>query len=269
MSKRSILNLTSEKKRDKMLSYTNSTATAQSGGTAYGIQPAIVTGGSQFPAVFVWCATARDNNRNNTTNPGTKFDQATRTASSCYMVGLKEKLEVQVTDGLPWQWRRICFTLKGGNTLNGTLPGPSTSFATSIETSSGYVRALNQLGASLRNNFYGQLFQGSESIDWQDPLIAKVDTKRVTLKYDKTITIASGNEAGVIRAYSRYHPMKHNLEYDDDESGGGMVAAGYSVDSKVGMGDYWVIDIFRPRAGSSSSNQLSFSTESTLYWHEK
>lgn len=270
MSKRSILNVTSEKKRDKMLVYTNSTSTSQSGGTTYSTNPAIITGGTSVPACFIWCATARDNVTNLTTpTKGTKFDKATRTSSSCYMVGLKEALEIQVADGLPWQWRRICFTYKGNATLNSYLPTSSTSFAPSLEVSSGYVRLLNQIPTANRATFEALLFQGVQGSDWGDQMTAKVDTERVSVKYDKTITIASGNEDGVIRKYNRWHSMGHNLEYDDDENGGQMSASGYSVESRRGMGDYWVVDYFRPRVGSSSSNQMLFNAESTLYWHEK
>lgn len=270
MSKKAILNITSEKKRDKMLTYTNSSSSSQSGSTTYAVTPAIVTGGSSTPACFVWCATGRDNVTNlGAPTKGTKYDQATRSASSCFMVGLKEALEVQVADGLPWQWRRICFTYKGGASLLGAIPAPSTSFSASLEVSSGYVRLMNQLPTVSRPSFEALLFQGAQGLDWNDQMTAKVDNERITLKYDKTITIASGNEDGVIRKYSRFHPMRHNLEYDDDESGGQMVASGFSVNSKKGMGDYWVIDYFRPRAGSTSSNQLLFNAESTLYWHER
>ena len=270
MSKKRILNITSLKKRDKMLSYTNSTSTSQSGSATYAQAPAIVTGGTSIPAMFIWSSTARDNVKQlPNPQPGTKFDASTRTASSCYMVGLKERLEIQVADGLPWQWRRICFTFKGGPTAAGFLPVASTGFSPDLETSVGYVRLLNQLPPANRATFYSLLFQGVEATDWNDPLTAKLDTQRITVKYDKVCSIASGNEEGLIRQYSRYHPMGHNLEYDDDESGGSMTTSKYSVSGKVGMGDYWVVDFFRPRVGSTSSNQLLFNAESTLYWHEK
>ena len=100
-------------------------------------------------------------------------------------------------------------------------------------------------------------------------MMAKVDSERLTVKYDKTITLASGNEDGFIRKYPRYHRMGKNLVYSDDETGGTQTQSQFSVQAKAGMGDYWVVDIFRPRAGSTPSNQLIFSTESTLYWHEK
>lgn len=270
MSKKTILNISSEKKRDKMMTYTNTTAAAQTGGTTYATTPAIIVGGSSTPYVAAYCATARDNiTVSGGGAKGTKFDASTRTASSCYMVGLKECIEIQVADGLPWQWRRICFTYKGSQTLNGNLPVPSGSFSPALLTSSGYVRVINGLTQSQQNNMFALLFQGSLNADWADPLTAKVDTERVSLKYDKVCTVASGNEQGVIRKYNRWHPMRKNLMYDEDELGGTTSGVAYSVNSRIGMGDYWVIDIIKPRVGSSATNQLLFNAESTLYWHEK
>lgn len=272
MSRRSILNTTSEKKRDKLLPYSNSTSSSQSGSATYTINPAVLTGGSSDPALFVWCATARDNTISSTGGRGTKFDQATRTSSTCYMVGLSEHIQIQCSDGLPWEWRRVCFTAKAGATLDRTLTlgtAAGSAYATALETNSGWVRLLNQILLTDRTAFYGLFFQGVQNTDWTDPLMAKVDSERLTVKYDKTITLASGNEEGFIRKYARYHPMGKNLVYADDEAGGTQVQSSFSVQAKAGMGDYWVVDFFRPRSGSTAANQLIFSTESTLYWHEK
>lgn len=269
MSKRRILDVTSEKKRDKMLTYTNSTGSSQSGGTTYTQDPAILTGGSATPRTFVWCATARDNTVNSGGRLGNKFDVATRTASNCYMVGLKESIAIQCADGLPWQWRRICFTYKGSFNLRGYLPSSAAGFYPAVETGNGYARVLNQLTGPQLETFMQLVMRGAQNVDWVDHMNAKTDTQRISVMYDKTITIASGNEDGVIRKYNRWHAMGHNLVYDDDEKSGSIEPLSYSVESKVGMGDYWVVDIFKPRVGSTSSNQMLFNCESTLYWHEK
>lgn len=271
MTKRSILNTTSRKKRDTMAYYTNSTASSQTGGSAYTQAPAIVTGGSGTPACFLWCSTSRDYTINNGGTTGTVDDQATRTAQACYMRGLKESIEVQVADGLPWQWRRICFTAKGLQTLFATTTG----FSLSVEASTGFQRVLNQVpgdsatATSLRAVIEALLFKGAYAKDWLDPMTARTDSNRLTIKYDKTITIASGNEDGCIRSYSRWHGMNKTLVYNDDESGGDEVGALYSTLGKAGMGDYYVMDYFRPRTGSAASNQLSYAPSATLYWHER
>lgn len=270
MTKRSILNVTSEKKRDTMLQLTNIQRTApQDGPETYVTAPAIIRGGDSANFTMLWCATARDNETNVTGSPGNKFDASTRTASSCYMVGLKENVEIQVLDGLPWQWRRICFTAKAGSTLDGllTVSAIQPAYTPVTQTSAGYQRVLNAIPDP--TPFYGLIFQGGQNVDWSNPITAKLDNERITVKYDKTVSIASGNEEGVLRKYSRYHPMGHNLEYNDDEQGGTTLANQFSVTSKRGMGDYWICDIILPRVGSNNDNLMTFGTESTLYWHER
>lgn len=254
-----------------MLTYTNSTSSAQTGSTTYAADvPAIITGGQgvNSAAAFLWCATARDNTTSNANGRGTQFDQSTRTSSTPYMIGLKEAIEIQVSTGMPWQWRRICFTVKGSLGLTQT-----TSFALSTETSSGYVRVLNQFpgdpGGGQGYILYERLFRGQNTVDWNDVMTAKVDNTRVTLKYDKTCSLASGNEDGFIRKYNRWHDMHKTLVYNDDELGGVTNAQSFSTTGKAGMGDYYVLDLFRARTGSTTSDQLSFRPESTLYWHEK
>lgn len=254
-----------------MLTYTNSTAASQSGGTTYSSDvSAIVTGGQGVngAATFLWCATARDNTVSNSGTKGTKYDVSTRTSSACYMVGLKESIEIQVSNGMPWQWRRICFTMKG--TLGLTQ---NTGFAQSFETSNGYVRVLNQVsgepGGGQQYTLFERLFKGQNTVDWNDVMTAKVDKSRVTLRYDKTCSLASGNDDGLIRKYSRWHDMHKTLVYNDDELGGATNAQSYSTLGRAGMGDYYVLDLFRARTGATSADQITFRPEATLYWHER
>lgn len=271
MTKRRILNVTSIKKRDTMLTYTNSTAASQSGSTTYSSSvPAIVTGGQTVngAATFLWCATARDNTISNANTPGTAFNLATRTSTTPFMIGLKEAIEIQVSSGMPWQWRRICFTFKGPL---GLTYDTGTSIAT--ETSAGWVRVLNQIagdpGGGQQYILFEKLFKGQNTVDWNDVMTAKVDNTRVTLRYDSTCSLASGNEDGFIRKYKRWHDMHKTLVYDDDELGGGTNARTLSTEGKPGMGDYYVVDLFRARTGATTSDLLSFRPEATLYWHEK
>lgn len=263
--------MTSTKKRDNMLAYTNVTADTNNGGATYRSDvPAILTGGQGVNAarVLLWCATARDNTTSSSNVKGTQFDLAARTSTTPYMVGLKEAIEIQVSTGMPWQWRRICFTYKGPLGLT-----YSTTQAVATETSNGYVRVVNDItgdaGGGQQYILFEKLFKGQNTVDWNDVMTAKVDNTRVSLKYDKTCTLASGNEDGFIRKYNRWHSMRKTLVYNDDELGGGQAAQQFSTQGRAGMGDYYVLDIFRARTGSTASDQLSFRPEATLYWHER
>lgn len=266
-SRKSVLNLTSRKKRDTLLNYSNITASAPTGSLVYTSAPATLTGGSVVPSMILWCATGRDATASDT-RFGTVIDKATRSSSTCFMRGLSENIEIQISDGMPWQWRRICFTYKG---LPTRVPSPAEDgFFYATETNDGFRRVLNQPSGVTRDNIMELLFRGARSVDWQTEMLAPVDTERVTLKYDKTITIASGNDDGSIRKYKRWHGMNQNLVYDDEETGGDTNSGHYySVQSKPGMGDYFVADFLIPRVGSTTANQLLFGTTSTLYWHEK
>lgn len=266
--------MTSQKKRDTMMCWSNSTNASQSGSTTFNPYPATVNGGlaESTVACFYWCATQRDNTQGSGGGVGTKFNKATRTSSNPYMVGLSEKIEIQCNTGMPWQWRRICFTMKG----NPLVPNNSAagSFITSAtETSNGYMRLMNQVpGNPGQNPMYGlmvPIFRGQVGSDWVDPMVAPTDNSRVTIKYDKTITLASGNEDGFIRRFSRWHPMKKTLVYDDDETGGAQSPQSLSTLGKAGMGDYYIIDMFRARQGSATTDQLTVRPEATLYWHER
>jgi len=262
-----------------MLMTTNITETAQLGSNAYLNQPALFNGVPAQPGVnpvqypMVWCATARERTVGaGAPLDGTVGDQATRTSMICYMRGLSEHIEIQVADGVPWQWRRICFTSRGlirqaslgESTVNGS------GFLYSLLSTAGTQRVMNMLpGSGNVAAFEAILFKGAKGQDWTDPMLAKVDNLRVDLKYDKTITIASGNEDGVIRKYKRWHPMNKNLVYDDDENGGSYNDTRFSVTDKRGLGDYYVVDYFVPRVGAATTNRLRVGMNSTLYWHEK
>lgn len=268
MSKRGILNFTSRKKRDTMLNYTNITPAAQAGSTTYSRQAAVITGAVAGETIkpIVWCATGRQMDTGSTSGRGNITDVSTRTASTCFMRGISEHIEIQVNDNLPWQWRRICFTYKG---FNASLP-TVTNFFQAVLTSNGVARVLNQVpNNAYRDTLNGLVFKGRAGVDWDNVMIAPVDNSRVTVKYDRTRTIASGNEGGVIRKYKLWHGMNKNLVYDDDENGGDEDVQYFSTQGKAGMGDYIICDWFLPRSGSSTSNQLSFAVTASLYWHEK
>lgn len=266
MSRRSILNMTSRKKRDTMQNYTNILATSQAGGTQYNTSPSVINGSVPVPYPVVWVATGRQMDLSSTGGRGNTTDEATRTSTSTYMRGLSEKIEIQVVDGLPWQWRRICFTYKG---INNLLPS-TTGFRTATLSSVGVVRTSNMVpNDTYLGTLEGLIFRGKKFNDWSDAMTAPLDTSRITVKYDKTRTIASNNEDGCIRKFSLWHPMNKSLVYDDDENGGDEDVQYFSVQSKIGMGDYIVVDYFRPRSGATTTNQISFNPTASLYWHEK
>lgn len=246
-----------------MLVSTNTTASTPAGGTTFTNSTAVLVGGNTY--IFPWVATARDNTIG--TASGNVFNTADRTATTCYMRGLKERIQIQTNTGMPWQWRRICFTMKGDdiNAWN------ETAYKLQQETSNGWARVVSNTGTA--SNLYTYmmplLFKGAQGVDWNNPFNAKTDNSRLSIKYDKTTAIRCGNSNGMMKEYIRWHPMNKNLVYDDDENGEKEDEAIYSVDGKRGMGDYYVVDIIAAGSGSTSTDQLSFNPSATLYWHER
>lgn len=256
-----------------MLPWTNLTNASQ-GGTTYLDSAAVINATTSsdpnvnHPVVLLWCATARDLDDANG-NANLRVNEAQRTATSPYMVGLREKVEIQLSSGLPWQWRRICFTYKG------PLPGSdsSTSFFPYVELSNGYRRVVNAVQGNRNTgqtySLFELLFAGQNASDWIDPMVAKTDQSRVTIKYDKTRTLSAGNDRGYIRKFNFFHGMGSTLMYNDDEVGSGTASSRLSVNSKPGMGDFYVVDLIRSRFGGATTDQMIFGPSATLYWHEK
>lgn len=265
MSKRSILNTTSRKKRNGMLSLTTTPA---SGGGNIPITggPAIVQA-SAGTQVFLWNSTAQSLDASSVIP-----NQASRTATSCYMRGLSEHLRISTSTGLPWFHRRVCFTTK--LTLNSAInAGATIPRVTFFDSANGIERLWFNMS---RNNdtadqetLYGYLFRGQNGADWTDPIVAPTDPTRVTVRFDKTWTYRSGNTVGTVKETKLWHGMNKTLVYDDDESGEAESQSYYSTSAKPGMGNYFVVDIFSPLPGGSTSDLLRVDANSTLYWHER
>jgi len=267
-NKRQLLNITSTKKRDTLRQWVNTTNTGAAR-ASFTPTPAFVNGGTG--GVFIWCPTARDMT-DSTGAPNTVTSAMQRTATTCFMRGLSERVDIQTSSALPWKWRRICFTFKDYTMLN-TGTAATLQYPGYLESSDGYARAW--LNAQVNNDgpaltaFQEIVFQGKQNVDWSDFILAKVDTRRVDLKYDKTRIIQSGNDTGVFKKYPHWFPMNKNIVYDDDENGDVTQSSNWSVTDKRGMGDYIIFDIFTAHASGSSSDILRLQSETTLYWHEK
>lgn len=277
MSKRSILNATSRKKRNGMLTFANSTI---SGAIAPVTQSPLTIAGSPSGntlGLIHFRPTSMDLNDNNTA-PNSIVNQAVRTASVCYMKGFAENMRIETSTGNPWFHRRICITTRDSDFIGRQPADPSGTerdyiASGSIETSNGWQRlasnAMIDTMSSTTAVWLAIMFKGGQGVDWDDFITAPVDTTRVELKFDKTWVYRSGNERGVLKERKIYHPMNKNLYYDDDESGAGETTRNYSVVDKRGMGDYHIFDFFSQGSSGSTSDLLKIRFTSTMYWHEK
>lgn len=268
MSTKSVLNKTSRKKRDTMTSVSNTSSTGAYQ-ALFPNGPLVVRGDSN--SATLWCATARNLARDGGLN--TITDVGARTSSTCYMRGVSEHLRIQTNSAVPWIHRRICFTLKGDR-FDSPYTGDTNVASPYIDIGgTGMQRSwqnLSVIGASgLYTAITNWVFRGTAGKDWTDVMTGPIDTARVTLKYDRVRTYQSGNQNGFVRSIKLWHPMNKNLVYDDDENGESNSTRYLSVESKAGMGDYYVLDFFAPGGTRTASDLLTVQTDSTLYWHEK
>lgn len=277
MSTRSLLNKTSRKKRNGMLTFSNS----DDAGALSAVRqaPLTIQGSSSSNTIGLvhFRPTATDLN-DETTNPNSIVNQSVRTSTVCYMKGFAENMRVETSSGNPWFHRRICITNRDVLFLARATSDPSgvdRDYAATgaIETSNGWQRLASNVMKDTLTATTAQwltvLFKGAQGVDWDDFITAPVDTTRVDLKFDKTWIYKSGNERGILRERKLWHPMNKNLYYDDDENGQGNTTRNFSVRDKRGMGDYHIFDLFSQGSSGSSSDLLKIRFTSTLYWHEK
>jgi hypothetical protein len=273
-SNKTVLNLTSRKKRNGMLTFANGGTDGALGSVE--ARPLIVRGGITDAAGWVlFRPTATRLVENGSYNSASSA--AERNSFTCFMRGFSENVRVETNSPNPWYWRRICFTSKSivFRTLTGDSANPGNGYDGSgqVLTSNGQQRlAVNTILQNNPNTFLAQkgvLFKGSEGIDWTNTINAPIDATRIDLKSDKTRVLRTGNQSGYLRDIKMWHGMNKNLVYDDDEAGDGVDPSNASVTDKRGMGDYYILDIFSQGLSGTTTDRLSIQFNSTLYWHEK
>jgi len=202
---------------------------------------------------------------------------AARTSTRTYVKGLSETYDITPSDASSWTWRRIVFTYKGDFALPdasqyviGENGAQSSASAVSYrqmrditgDTTGGYV--------ALWDKIQDFLFRGVKTTDWANQLTVPVDTQRVDLLSDRTRFISSNNDSPRPRTFRTYVPVNKTLVYDDEENGTIISPTPYAVDTKVGIGNIYVIDMFCCRAPiNTTSTQIQIASTQTYYWHEK
>lgn len=258
MSKRRVLNITSTKKHDNMQS-----VSFNADGSAPANRGYILAGDQLYQ--FIWNATARDRDTTNTDQNAVNV----RTADTVFLRGLKETISLSnyqnSSNGYAaaWRWRRIVFTAKG---LYQALAG-SADYA---YTSNGYVRMIaNQANTTFGTTVQSLIFQGVAGQDWGDVFTAKTDHTRVTIRYDRTVTLTPPSNAKKFWNFKMWHGINKNLVYSNEESGGSSETLGVrSTIGKPGVGDVYVVDYLQC-AQNTAEDTLIFEPQATLYWHEK
>lgn len=269
MPKKRILNLTSEKHSDAMVFARKTDALSPD----VTLAPYVMSSSAGLNHIFGWIATARDN----TPIPGVPagpIDKSSRTSTTCFMRGLKERILIESQTSAAFVWRRIVFSFTGQEIVRDRTSDDVAQLFDEVAPQ-GYLRVATaiQVGTTapvpfLRQNLTELIFRGVEGLDWRDPITAPLDTSRITVLSDQRTNFQSGNEQGILRRISKWYPFNKNLVYNDDENAGGRNVSSYSANTRASMGDVYVIDCFS-LANSVTPGTVAFSADSTLYWHEK
>lgn len=257
VTRRRILNVSSEKKSDARLPFTN----VQAPGSLPSQTIPILSGGQTY--TFIYIPTAMDK------TPSTATDQDVgnyRSRTDVYMRGYRETVRARTQFGEGWIWRRIGFTFKGdsiwGNATS-TLP-------VYLEASpNGWTRPVSNHTLQLTgNNLNDLIFKGTAGVDWSDVMQASLDTTKISVKYDKTMTITGRNGQPRFQYFKFWHGMNSNFYYDDEENGADETSRVTHTQGQQGMGDYYIVD-FLECASTSSGITMEWLPQGRLYWHER
>lgn len=254
-----ILDVTSTKKRDNMLScYSFAASPNAVTGGGLGI---LASGANALGVVMtMWISTARAVQNVSTGD--------VRSRDVCFIRGLKENYEMRTSTSNPWEWRRIAFTLKGSLLRQDTPLYNTTGGTQGYRRLQHVISDGSTIGVSVTNFLFQAIFDGTVSVDWYDPIQAKTNPRVVTILSDVKRTIQSGNDTGVLRQYKTWLPVNKNLVYDDTEDGQTELTSPYSTSGKPGCGDVYILDIYKPW-DPTGQDQLYVTPQSCLYWHEK
>lgn len=207
--------------------------------------------------------------------PNNYYSPAQRGATRTYVKGYSQSYQLKPNSNDVWWHRRICFSVKkftdtDYTALMDTLgaqqsPGvvswiPMRNLSAGPEETP--YRQVRQLATEL-------LFRGTFGIDYVDYFLAKIDTTRVNLHSDRIKKTSSGNNVPNPVTYKFYDSINKSIVYDDEESGILLTVSPNSVESKPGIGDLYVLDMFHCPMSDSADDDILISSNSTYYWHER
>lgn len=263
MSRRGIVEATSKKKKDNLVTWSNVTIPRAPAPPVSATGALLQGGATNYHFLFSPSA------RGKMTNPTTQVtvdDESTRASTVTYAKGYRERINIQTNSALPWSWRRIVFSMKGTLQYFNTGTGLAPQY---LLTSSGYVRLVTEMSGSQTAVLQNLIFDGAQGIDWRDPLDAKTDSTIVTILSDQTRIFTPQTSSGLIKNFRVYYPLEKNIVYGEDEYGGEDPSNEWSTLGKPGMGDVLIYDYIAPKSGNTFSDQMSIDFQGTWYWHEK
>lgn len=246
VSRRAILNITSTKKQDNMLS------TNPSG------LPGGYSGGS---ATFLFCPSFRQ--RAVDVSGETEDATAARLTQSTYVRGIKEKIYVTTAGGSPVRWRRIVYETKNRATnitagsYQATLPADVRVRPMQVQTPGSILAIAGHVMAGVIGTDYLSLING------------KPDPNKVRVYRDNTYTLNPGNATGHAKEHTFWTGINGTLTYADNEAGNDEVSSPWAEEGRMGLGNIFILDIFDIAITTTPPTEVSFVPQTTYYWHER
>lgn len=198
--------------------------------------------------VSVWCPTFRYQFTANVPEQ--------RNSSSIYYRGVRDSMDFRSIDGTPWVQRRIVV----GSRLNVV---DTAAFDLGNQRDTGRLFSLNKPSYAA---FLEVIMRGTSSVDWVDPITAKVDQKRVTLYHDKVYKHTPQTANGSYKTIKFWHPINKTIMYDDEENGSTNNASPWAA-NQAGNENIYIVDIWVANAGGVNAPAVNF--QATSYWHER
>lgn len=266
LTRRRILNITSRKLRDNVISLPIADDPTMPGAVG---DPKVLTGDNVYGMLF--CPSARSSEWKEGTG------QYARDMTDIFVRGYGERLTFETAGLGNWLWRRIVFLNRSSDLVDafpaGTLEFESTTGAPAVGQTrplwnilSGHSSATT---AFQTLEFY--LYQGESGLDWSDRFSAKIDSRQITLLSDVTRPLEGRNGAARFHHFQDWFPVNKTLVYDEDEAGqekSSGVTTKFSTQAKPGCGNLYVYDILAC-ANGGISNELRMLPSGTFYWHER
>jgi len=272
-----MINMLSKKKRDTMLSSaaagTNPSPEDPPDGSSIVISAETGTT-NVFPGVhsMLYNPSARQLTPQNATFI------AQRTNTYCYYKGISERYTLLPNDNSVWWHRRIVFSTKRRYAEEDTVTAGSGTLAPAVTGTGITRRKFKDMSSStgldgfnvLLTFIQNDVFQGTFNIDWVDPMRAKLNREKITVHSDRMTTLRSGNDVSAPRITKHYTPINKTLVYSDVENGQTMSSSPYTVQSKPGIGNIYILDLFEcPVPNDTTASTLNITSQQTVYWHEK
>ena len=260
MSRRSVLNVTSEKKKNRMFPLTVDVHGGASPTGAISLSPS--------RSAWVSCFQASSLSKSSDTSTV----EGDRTEDTVFHVGYREDIEFRLTGLSTWQWRRVVFRMKGDTIQKMYDEGMSGDAANGAQLAwrgtkedesyaRGYKRVLGRISGSTADSLAGLIFEGKVNVDWRSVFEAPLNRRAIDVVHEETKMMTSRNPAGECFTLKRYYSGGKNMYYSPDGS--------FVEDSKPGLGDLYVADFLRCVIASQGTDTFTMVPIGTLYWHER